>query len=121
MLAKLSYSSILKNQFPQNRIFMMISKQDVIRELWTRWISDIRLDGKEAYRELKKYGNGHVVFEKGAEYGEIHYDKHNATNIPVGTINHLAYHVHKKTGVSEGALRLLGWAGLAYLLYRALK
>jgi hypothetical protein len=46
------------------------------------------------------------VFAKGALLGEIHYDEHNATDFPVGTINHASKYVEEKTGIPKGLVVL---------------
>ena len=94
---------------------MYFTRKQILSELWTRWIPDPRLDGKKAYRELSKYGNLHVVFEKGSEVGIAHWDKINATNQP---ISHLADFLHEKSGINKDLLRLVGYLGTLYLGYR---
>jgi hypothetical protein len=89
-----------------------------MRELGTRWLGDLRFDGKEGFREVGQYGNRHAVFDQGAEWGEVHHDQYNATSFPTGTINHLAKWSKEQTGASEGFFRLLGWAGLFYGTYK---
>lgn len=89
-----------------------------MREFGTRWLGDLRFDGKEGFREVEPYGNRHAVFEQGAEWGEVHYDQYNATTFPHGTVNHLAKWGNEQTGVSEGFLRLLGWGALFYGAYK---
>ena len=79
-----------------------------------KWIMTKNWLGKTEYRELEKFGDRHAVFENDSEYGTIHYDQYNATTFPVGTVNHLAKWGNEETGLPEGLLRLLGWAGLLY-------
>jgi hypothetical protein len=64
-----------------------------------RWVNSAGLppDGREHFRELKQYGNRHVVFERNTEWGQIHIDEHNATDFPVGTVNNLAKYTNEKT------------------------
>jgi len=68
-----------------------------------RWMntSGIRSDNKEEYRERKEFGNRHVIFENGTLYGTIHHDKYNATNFPVGTVQHISKYTEEKTGIPQ--------------------
>lgn len=97
---------------------MHFTRKQILSELWTRWIPDPRLDGKEAYRELSKYGNLHVVFEKGSEVGLAHWDQINATSQP---ISHLARFIHEKTGINEMLLRAAGYVLTGYVIYKITK
>jgi hypothetical protein len=74
----------------------------------TQWIdtSVFAFDGKEHFRERKEYGNRHAIFEKGASMGTVHIDEHNATDVPVGTFNHVAKYTHEKTGIPEAAAKV---------------
>lgn len=79
-----------------------------------KWIITRNWFGKTEYRELEKFGNRHAVFENNSEWGAVHYDQHNATSFPVGTVNHLAKWGNEETGLPEEILRVLGWAVLLY-------
>ena len=98
----------------------LIHKSEITKERWTN-TSYLRNDGKEEFREKAQFGNRHAVFVKSAEWGEVHYDEHNATDVPVGTIMHAAKYTEEKTGIPKG-LAALGIAfGLGYVGYKALK
>ncbi len=98
----------------------VISRSEILQEI-DHWICYENIEGKEVFRELEKYGNRHLVFDKGAEYGYIHYDQHNATSFPIGTINHLAKWANEKTGVNEGLGKLVLWGLGIYAGYKAIK
>lgn len=93
----------------------------------TRWqnTSMLRHDDKVEYREKKEYGNRHAVFEKGSCIGDIHVDKFNATDIPVGTIRHIGKFIEEKTGMPESitssAIAILGIACIAYAYHKGYK
>ena len=72
-----------------------------------RWIRTLN-----GYREIEKYGNRHAKFID-SEWLEIHWDEHNATSFPTGTINHLAKWGNEKTGIDENVLKIIGWSTLA--------
>ncbi|MCV0366388.1 MAG: hypothetical protein K5798_03860 [Nitrosopumilus sp.] len=80
-----------------------------------KWVITHNWFGKIEYRELEKFGNRHAVFENDSEWGAVHYDQHNATSFPIGTVNHLAKWGNEETGLDEGLLRLVGWIGLLYV------
>ena len=88
-----------------------------------RWIntSDVRSDNKEEYRERKEFGNRHVIFEKGSLFGEVHYDKYNATDFPVGTVQHVSNYTEEKTGIPAVLVTLGIVAVSAFLGYKAIK
>lgn len=88
-----------------------------------RWVNSTGLppDGREHFRELKQYGNRHVVFERNAEWGQIHIDEYNATDFPVRTVNHLAKYTNEKTGVPENLAKAAIVFGALYLGYRGLR
>ena len=67
---------------------------------WTN-TSFARFDGKIEFRELPKFGNSHVVFDKNSEWGEEHLDQYNALDFPSGTVDHLAKYTEEKTGIPE--------------------
>ena len=73
----------------------------------SRWVETtiLRNDGLEEFREKPQYGNRHAVFEQGSDWGEIHYDKHNALDFPIGTTNHLAKYIEEKTGIAENRVK----------------
>jgi hypothetical protein len=98
----------------------MIHRSEITKERWTD-TSYLRNDGKEEFREKAKYGNRHAVFVKGALLGEIHYDKYNATDIPVGTINHASNYVEEKTSIPKGLVALGIVLGLGYIGYKTIK
>jgi len=92
-----------------------------------RWVntSGVRSDGKEEYREIKEYGNRHVIFKNGALYGTTHHDKHNATDFPVGTVQHISKYTEEKTGIPAGLVTIgivaTTVAVSAFLGYKAIK
>ena len=45
--------------------------------------------------------NCDAVFEPNAEWGNLHYDEHNALDFPMGTYRHVRGWLSEKTGVSE--------------------
>ena len=99
----------------------LISRSEIMREFGTRWLGDLRFDGKEGFREVEPYGNRHVVFDYGAELGYVHDDQYNATSFPKGTVNHIAKWANEKTGINENLARLLGWGALLYAGYKTIK
>jgi hypothetical protein len=68
-----------------------------------RWIntSFARNDGREEFREKPEYGNLHVIFNVGSDWGEVHVDEHNPIDFPVGTVNHLAKYTEEKTSIPK--------------------
>jgi len=88
-----------------------------------RWINTSwsRTDGKMEYRERKEFGNRHVIFEKWALFGVVHHDKYNATNFPVGTVQHISNYTEEKTGIPAGLVTLGIIAVSAFLGYKAIK
>ncbi len=80
-------------------------RNEITKEQWVD-TSYLRNDGKEEFRERTKYGNRHAIFEKGSQIGYIHIDKFNATDIPVGTINHASNYVEEKTCIPRGLVTL---------------
>jgi len=89
-------------------------------EQWAN-TSFVRSDDKTEYREKKKFGNRHVVFEKDALFGDDHYDQHNATDIPFGTVNHFSNYVEEKTGIPQELVRLVTIGVSLYAGYKAVK
>lgn len=83
--------------------------------------SGVRPDDKEEYRERKEFGNRHVIFENGALYGIVHHDKYNATDFPVGTVQHVSNYTEEKTGIPAGLVTLGIIAVSAFLGYQAIK
>ena len=100
----------------------MISR-DNIEESRYRWYdtSFLRVDGKTEYREKAEFGDRHAVFEDGYFTGDVHVDRFNATDFPLGTIRHAPNYVEEKTGIPEplvtGATILTG----AYVAYKAVQ
>ena len=88
-----------------------------------RWMntSGVRSDSKEEYRERKEFGNRHAIFEKGSLFGEVHHDKYNATDFPVGTVQHVSNYTEEKTGIPAGLVTLGIVAVSAFLGYKAIK
>jgi len=88
-----------------------------------RWMntSGVRSDNKEEYRERKEFGNRHVIFENGSLFGEVHYDKYNATDFPVGTVKHFSNYTEEKTGIPARLVTLGIIAVTAFLGYKAIK
>ena len=99
---------------------MIVSRSDIEADRY-RWhdTSFLRADGKTEYRERAGYGNLHAVFEKGSFIGDMHVDRFNATDFPMGTIRHASNYIEEKTGIPEplltGATILVG----AYAAYKA--
>lgn len=100
----------------------MISR-DEVRSHSEQWVNTtaLRSDGKIEYREKKEFGNRHVVFEKDAFWGNVHYDQYNATDIPVGTVKHFSNYVEEKTGIPQGLVTLAIIGVSLYGGYRAIK
>lgn len=110
----------MKNFDSEGRHAGSIHRSQIDSSRWQN-TSIFRLDGKEEYRELSHYGNRHAVFSPGAEWGEVHEDKHNATDFPSGTLDHLALYTNEQTGVPQGIAKVaLAAAGL-YAGYKILK
>ena len=76
---------------------------DEVRSNPDQWTdtSYLRFDGKTEYRENKKYGNRHAVFDNGQFWGTVHTDQHNATDVPFGTVRHFSKYVEEKTSVPQ--------------------
>jgi hypothetical protein len=89
----------------------------------SRWqnTSIFRPDGKEEYRELAQYGNRHAVFVPSEEWGEVHEDRHNATDFPRGTLDHLALYANERIGVPEEIAKVTLVAVAVYAGYKILK
>ena len=83
--------------------------------------SYLRFDGKTEYREKKKYGNRHAIFEIGAVLGFIHVDKHNATDFPIGTIRHFSNYVEENTGIPQDLVTIAILGTSAYAGYKTAK
>jgi hypothetical protein len=66
-----------------------------------RWVRYINGEGKEVFREKKQFGNRHAIFEINSEIGIIHNDLYNATDVPVGTVNHIAKWSNEKFGLMK--------------------
>jgi hypothetical protein len=86
-------------------------------EQWTN-TSYLHSDGKIEYREKKEFGNRHVIFDNGAYWGNVHYDKYNATDFPKGTTQHLSNYVEEKTGIPQ---MLVTIAIIGFSLYAGYK
>jgi len=88
-----------------------------------RWIdtSFARGDGKLEFRERPRYGNRHAAFSKGAVWGEIHIDEHNALDFPDGTVNHLAKYTEEKTSIPQDIAKLGIILGGLFAGYKLLK
>lgn len=97
-----------------------IHRSQITNEKWYD-TSFLRMDEKQEFREKKQYGNRHVVFNPGAVWGTIHYDKYNATDFPVGTIQHTSKYTEEKTGIPEGLVTLGIVAVSLFVGYKALK
>lgn len=87
----------------------------------SRWYdtSILRSDGNVEYREKKEFGNRHAVFEGGSLVGDVHVDKFNATDVPIGTIRHVSNYIEEKTGIPEPLTTLAIILGGGYLVYKA--
>lgn len=83
-----------------------IHRSEITKERWTD-TSYLRTDGKEEFREKKQFGNRHAVFDKGSQWGEVHYDKYNAIDVPSGTVNHFAKYTEEKIGIPQELVVLL--------------
>ncbi|MGH9878167.1 MAG: hypothetical protein ACRD3Z_04360 [Nitrososphaerales archaeon] len=68
---------------------------------WEYFPASFNVDGKDHYRQKPSKGNGDAVFEPRAEWGNLHYDEHNALDFPMGTYKHVRKWVSEKTGISE--------------------
>lgn len=88
-----------------------------------RWVdtSYLRFDDKTEYREKKEYGNRHAVFEYGAILGKVHYDKFNATDVPVGTVRHFSNYVEEKSGIPQGLVNAAIILLVLYATYKTTK
>lgn len=98
----------------------LIHRSEISPERWIN-TSYLRTDGREEFREKSKFGNRHAVFEIGSEWGEVHRDEHNATDFPVGTVNHAAKYAEEKTGIPQGLVALGIVLGAGYAAYKILK
>ncbi|MEX0862171.1 hypothetical protein [Nitrosopumilus sp.] len=78
----------------------MIHRHEVQTAQWSE-TSIIRTDGLEEFREKPEFGNRHAIFQPNLNWGEIHYDEHNALDFPNGTLDHLAKYTEEKTGIPE--------------------
>lgn len=99
---------------------IQILRHEITKERWAD-TSYLRTDGKEEFRERVNYGNRHAVFEKGSQIGYVHIDKFNATDIPLGTINHASNYVEEKTGIPQGLVTLGGIALGLFAGYKTIK
>ena len=102
---------------------MEIIFREYVQGYPVRWMdtSGVRSDSREEYRERKEFGNRHTIFEKGSLFGEVHYDKYNATDFPVGTVQHVSQYTEEKTGIPAGLVTLGIVLGTAFLGYKAIK
>ena|SRR5438128_11767564 len=98
----------------------MIHRSEITNEQWAN-TSYLRGDNKEEFRERKEFGNRHAVFDKGALWGEVHYDEHNATDFPAGTVKHASKYTEEKTGIPQGLVTFGIVLSGAYLGYKAIK
>lgn len=96
---------------------------DEVRSHPKQWVntSYVRSDDKIEYREKKEYGDRHAVFDKGAFWGNIHYDQDNATDVPVGTVKHFSKYVEEKTGIPKGLVALATVGLSLYAGYKVVK
>lgn len=99
---------------------MWINRFEIRPDRWTD-TTGFPPDGKEHFRELKRYGNRHAVFERGSIWGMVHQDLYNALDFPVGTLNHLAKYTHEKTGISESVAKIGITALAVYGAFRLFK
>lgn len=99
---------------------MIIHRYEMTSERWIN-TSYLRSDNKEEFREKKEFGNRHAVFDRGSEWGEVHHDEHNATDFPIGTINHAAKYTEEKTGIPQGLAAVGITAAGLYAGYKLLK
>jgi hypothetical protein len=83
-----------------------------------RWVRYINSEGKEVFREKKQFGNRHAIFEINSEIGMVHNDLYNATDVPFGTVNHIAKWSNEKFGINEDLARLLVWGIGIYATYK---
>ena len=93
------------------------------RQQWYN-TSFLRTDGKIEYREKAEFGNRHAVFENGSYVGDMHTDRFNATDVPVGMVRHAGNYVEEKTGIPEPLATLgivLVGIGVAYVGYKAIR
>jgi len=96
---------------------------DEVRSHPEQWVDTSYLcsDDKIEYREKKEFGDRHAVFDNGASWGDIHYDKYNATDVPVGTVKHFSNYVEEKTGIPQGLVTLATIAVGLYAGYKTVK
>lgn len=99
---------------------MQITRAD-IEASRSRWYdtSILRPDGNVEYREKKEFGSRHAVFESRSFVGDVHTDRFNATDAPLGTIRHVSNYVEEKTGIPEPLTTLAIILGGAYLGYKS--
>lgn len=97
-----------------------IHRSEITKEHWID-TSYIRTDGKEEFRERKEYGNRHIIFDEKSMWGLMHYDKINATDFPIGTIDHFSNYVEEKTGIPKILTNLVVASIVLYAGYRMLK
>jgi len=73
-----------------------------------RWseTSIVRFDDKREFREKPEFGNAHVVFNHGSEWGNEHVDEYNALDFPNGTIDHLAKYTEEKTSIPQTVAKI---------------
>lgn len=125
---KITLANIGQSFYPpeQATSSMNMTMADIMAER-QRWYdtSFLRADGRVEYREKKEFGSRHAVFDSGSCVGDMHVDRFNATDVPVGTVRHAGNYVEEKTGIPEPlasiGMVLAGIAGIAYIGYRALK
>ena len=79
---------------------MRIHRSEIDNVHWIE-TSLVRADGKQEFRERPKYGNKHAVFYPNSEWGEVHFDQHNALDFPNGTVDHLAKYTEEKANIPE--------------------
>lgn len=96
---------------------------DEVRSHPEQWVDTtyLRSDDKTEYREKKEYGDRHAIFDNGAYWGDFHYDQHNATDVPVGTVKHFSNYVEEKTGLPQGLVTIATVALGLYTGYKAVK
>ena len=89
-------------------------------ERWTQ-TSIVRTDGKREFREKPEFGNRHVIFDVGSDWGQVHVDEYNALDFPIGTVNHLSKYTEEKTGLPEMITKGAIAFGVLFIAIKALQ
>lgn len=87
-----------------------ITRSEVMNNCWIN-VSTISLHGMDEYRELPSCADGlkHAKFERGSNVGTWHYDKYNAVNFPLGSIDHFGDFLSIHTHINESLIFIGIW------------